>query len=401
LNHRRSNEIANKLPLFLSGFLLFLSSWIVIPAPTFSLLPLAVGAPEISPVLAMGNAIALLGAIPGLKTSNFCRSAIGCSLAGLILCSLPLLQLPIALQRANAAMETALGKDYLVQIPPAVRTTLRRQPFVLKDLFVGLPTASVRHTPNVRFTTFDGFLLTLEIYRPPRRGRYPAIAVIYGGAWQSGNPSQNAVFNRYMAARGYTVVAIDYRHAPNYRFPVQLQDVQAALQFIHQNAATYEIDPTRIALMGWSAGAHLAMLAAYQSDDTIPFRAVVNYYGPVDLIQGYNDLPFPDPLDVRAVLEAFLGGSPTQVPTQYQRASPIYYVKPQLPPTLLVYGSRDHIVKVTFGEQLYERLRSTGNAVVFLKLPWAEHAFDLVFRGLGNQVALYYTERFLARTLQN
>ncbi|NET35648.1 MAG: alpha/beta hydrolase [Cyanothece sp. SIO1E1] len=60
------------------------------------------------------------------------------------------------------------------------------------------------------------------------------------------------------------IVAIDYHHAPRYRFPTQLQDVQTALAFIRQQAAAYEIDPEHMAIMGWSAGAHLAMLAAYQ-----------------------------------------------------------------------------------------------------------------------------------------
>jgi acetyl esterase/lipase len=201
-----------------------------------------------------------------------------------------------------------------------------------------------------------------------------------------------------MTAQGYTVVAIDYRHAPRYRFPAQLQDVQAALQFILQQAANYEIDPTRIAVMGWSAGAHLASLAAYQPNTT-PFRAVINYYGPTNLLQGYNEPPSPDPINTKAVLTAFLGGSPQQVATQYNLASPVNYVKSNLPPTLLIYGDRDHLVKPIFGQQLYQRLRATGNTAILIKIPWAEHSFDSVFAGMSNQIALYYTERFLAWAL--
>ena len=202
-----------------------------------------------------------------------------------------------------------------------------------------------------------------------------------------------------MAARGYTVFAIDYRHAPRYRFPSQLNDVQAAITFIRQHASKYEADPERLAVLGRSSGAHLAMLAAYQADAP-PIRAVVNYYGPVNLTTGYLEPPRPDPLNVRALLRAFLGGSPKELPKQYQVASPVNYVKPQLPPTLLVYGSRDHVVQARFGRQMHEHLRSVGNTAILLEIPWAEHAFDAIFQGVSNQLALYYTERFLAWALR-
>lgn len=150
--------------------------------------------------------------------------------------------------------------------------------------------------------------------------------------------------------------------------------------------------------MGRSAGAHLAMLASYTSD-TIPWRAVVNYYGPVDLKKGYTDLPFPDPLDIRAVLQDFLGGTPAEVPKQYEIASPWHYIRPNLPPSLLVYARRDRLVKAQFGRDLYENLQRHNNRVILLEIPWSEHVFDAAFSGLGNQLALYYTERFLAWAL--
>lgn len=81
-------------------------------------------------------------------------------------------------------------------------------------------------------------------------------------------------------------------------------------------------------------------------------------------------------------------------------ASPIHYVRPNLPPTLLVYGNRDHIVKPIFSQQLHDRLRFTNNTSVPIALPWAEHSFDAVFREIGNQIALYYTEGFLAWALR-
>lgn len=126
---------------------------------------------------------------------------------------------------------------------------------------------------------------------------------------------------------------------------------------------------------------------------------MVNYYGPVNLPGGYKTPPNPDPINTRAVLKAFLGGSLKELPNQYEIASPINYLTHPLPPTLLIYGSRDHLVEARFGRQMYERLHDSGNTAVFLEIPWAEHAFDAVFNGVSNQLALYYTERFLAWAL--
>ena len=391
--------IYQSLALLLSGVGLFLSSWIVIPAPTFPLLILGVGAPEVSPWLLVLNAIALVLVRVNLRPRLLKRLALGASLIGLFLSVLPLVQLPATQHRMAAAMVDGLGADYMAGIPSAVQRQMRSHPFVLADVFRGINPGKCRYTGGIRFATLNGVPLNLDIYRPPLVGQYPALVVLYGGGWQNGSPSLNPGFSRYMAARGYTVFAIDYRHAPRYQFPTQLHDVRAALSFIQQHAVEYETDPTRLALLGRSAGGHLAMLAAYQPD-ALPVRAVVSYYGPFNLTQGYREPPNPDPLNVRAVLEAFLGGSPDELPEQYAKASPVSYVTRPLPPTLLVHGSRDHIVEVRFAKAMYQRLRAVGSTSILLEIPWAEHAFDAIFQGPSNQLALYYTERFLAWALQ-
>jgi acetyl esterase/lipase len=383
----------------LSGIGLFLSVWIVIPAPTFQLLTLGVGAPELSPWLAVLNAFALVLALVGKQGSWLQRLVLCASLLGLFFSALPLVQLPATERRMAAAMVKGLGADYLAGIPVEVRTRMRSHPFVLADAFRGIETGKVRYTTGIQFAAPNGVPLTMDIYQPPQAGKYPAIITIYGGGWQGGNPMQNADFNRYMAARGYTLFAIDYRHAPRYRFPAQLDDVRAARRFIQQHAADYDADPERIALLGRSAGGHLAMLSAYQPD-ALPVRAVVSYYGPFNLTKGYKEPPNPDPLDVRAVLSAFLGGSPDELPQQYAKASPASYVTRPLPPTLLVHGSRDHIVEVRFARKMYQRLQASGSTSILLEVPWAEHVFDTIFHGPSNQLALYYTERFLAWALK-
>ena len=377
---------------------LFLSLWVVVPAPTAFLLPLGVGAPEVSPWLIVINAIALLLAVSIRKTWLY-KVILGGGLLGLFLSLLPLIQLPIANTQFANEMATVLGTDYLSEIPQAVRAQMRPQPFVLADVFRGIPLKKVRIKRNITFASPDGIALKLNSYQPLATGKYPALVMIYGGAWKQGSPSNHETFSRYIAAQGYSVVAIDYRHAPQYRFPDQLQDIRAALQYIQHHAEALEIDSQRMALMGRSAGAHLALLAAY-GQDSIRFQAVVNYYGPTDLAKAYYAPPFPDPINTRAVLEDFLGGTPEELPEMYQQASPINYINPDLPPSLLIYAGRDHLVEAKYGSQLEKQLRRLGNHAVLLTIPWAEHAFDAVFSGVSNQLALYYTERFLAWALQ-
>ena len=386
------------LAFFLSLAGLFLSLWIVVPAPTLFLLPLGVLAPELSPWLICVNASALTLIITHFSPKGFSGVALISSLLGLFLSLLPLLQLPTTQKKVEAEMANTLGADYLNQISPARQRQMRPRPFILRDVFRGIPIREVRIQHGIIFASPDGYELKLNTYRPLPIGKYPTLIVLYGGAWRQGTPDKNESFSRYFAAQGYSVIAIDYRHSPQYQFPTQLEDVQTALHYILSHAQELEVDTERLAIMGRSAGAHLAMLVAYQSD-TIPFRAVVNYYGPVNLLKAYSDPPFPDPINTRAVLRDFLGGTPEDFLALYQQASPLNHLKPKLPPSLLVYAQRDHLVQAQFGRELYAQMQAQDNLAVWVEIPWAEHVFDAVFSGVSNQLALYYTERFLAWAL--
>ena len=385
------------VPLLLSMLGFFLSLWIVIPAPTFSLLPLGVGAPEVSPWLITINGSALLLTVLNYNYELSALCLIG-SLLGLMLSILPLSQLSKTNSQFAAEMTAGLGKDYLQRIPQDLHLQMRPQPFILPDVFRGIGHKEVRIERGIIFASPDRVDLKLNLYQPLGTGKYPGLMILYGGAWRSGSPNSYEKFSCYMAAQGYSVIAIDYRHAPKYKFPAQLEDVESAWQYIQDHADTWQVDIQRMAVLGRSAGGHLATLAAYKKDG-IPFRAVVSYYAPTDLIAGYYDPPVPNPINTRNILHNFLGGTPEELSQVYKQASPKSYVRESLPPSLLIYGSRDHVVQAKFGRQLYSQLRATGNRAVWLEIPWAEHAFDAIFPGVGNQLALYYTERFIASLL--
>jgi acetyl esterase/lipase len=382
--------------LLISIVSLFLCSWIIIPAPIFSLLPLSVATPEISPALLSFNLLLLLVLIQQKRKPKL---ALSLALIALILSALPLAQLPKAQAQADRNLNTFLNSiQKSVNVQNSTVQNIRSKAFSLRDFISGIPQSPIRETQNLTFTS-DNTQLSLNLYRPSSPGLNPTIVTIYGGAWQRGTPNSDAVFNRYLASQGYSVWAISYRHAPAYTFPTQLQDVQAALRFIQNHAVEYEVDLNHVAIVGRSAGAQLASLAAYGASP-FPIQSIVNYYGPVNLTSGYYNLPTPDPIDSRSVLTAFLGGTPAEFPDRYIQASPINSVKPGLPPSLLIYGGRDHIVESRFGKHLAEALTQNQNPVLFIEIPWADHAFDAVFQGVSNQFALYYVDRFLAATLK-
>lgn len=350
------------LVLFTAAALFFLSLWIVIPAPTMTLLPLGVGAPEISPLLLVG---ALLTAVLAWKVrgqTQYISLALAVIASGLFI-------FPIA------------------QYPGGV-------PLSLQTLALGVETGEPRIARGIRFAEAGGVPLTVDIYRPASdTTSAPIVVQIYGGAWQRGAPGDDAVFASHLASRGYVVFAIDYRHAPAWKWPTQLDDVRTALAWVRARAKEYGADASKIALFGRSAGAQLAMVTGLQDPGV---RAVVSYYGPVNLTQGWREPPRPDPIGSRSTLETYIGGTPDQMPERYREASPISYVSAKAPRTLLIYGTRDHVVQVRFGRQLRDALRAAGASSELIEIPWAEHAFDAIPGGLSGQVALFHTEQFLA-----
>lgn len=388
------------LALLLSVASVFLAMFIVVPAPNRTLLPLGVGAPEVSAWLLAGGCVALLLALASLRTRWSARVAALLSIVTIGLAATPILRFDAVANNADEQLRVAFGGTYLDSIPPVVRSDFRTTPLVGRDLLLGLPKSTKllrieRHRP---FAVVDGDTLTMTVYAPTDTFANAVLVQIYGGAWQRGTPDDYAEFAEYFAAQGYTVVAIDYRHAPRAQFPAQTDDVRRALTYIGEHAAELHADTSRMALLGRSAGAHLAMMAAYAADAP-SIRGVVNFYGPVDLVEGYRQPPRPDPLDVRAVESAFLGGTPDDMLARYRAASPITLVTRKLPPTLLLYGGRDHIVEPRFGALLAGRLRAEGSTVVHVEIPWAEHAFDAVPQGPSSQLSRYVIERFLASVL--
>lgn len=270
----------------------------------------------------------------------------------------------------------------------------RREPFVIPELLRPLALPAIRFEERA-FREHEGASLTLDIYRPAyEHGPLPGVIVIHGGAWGGGSNSEFVALNAYLAARDYVVVSINYRLAPKWPFPAGRDDVLAALAYIKIYGPQFGVDPSRIAILGRSAGAQLALLAAYTAGDPA-IKGAISIYGPTDLRFGYEHPAPAGVFDTRSVLHEYLGGPPSSASEAYFAASPINFVTATSPPTLLIHGMKDSIVTPEESTRLEERLNQAGVKHLFVRLPWATHGCDKSFGGPCGQIATYAVERFL------
>ena len=240
--------------------------------------------------------------------------------------------------------------------------------------------------------------LRLDLYGAPNGKSRPLVVMIHGGSWSGGDRTQLPAIARRLAHDGWAVASIAYRLAPANRFPAAFDDVRAAVDFLRENAEQLGLDADRVVLYGRSAGAHLALLAAYRWH--APFvRGVVALYAPTDLVWSWEHPSNPLVLNTPVTLGAFLGGGPSESATMrelYRDASPIEWVDAASPPTLLVHGERDGLVFPRQTERLAEVLDAANIPHFALLLPWATHGCEASLAGPSGQLVEASVRYFLS-----
>jgi acetyl esterase/lipase len=390
--------LGNFFALLLACMVAALELWTLVPAPTIATLVAAVAVPELAPwfalvTLALGVLVQTIArGWPRLVATLLCAFAFGCALV-------PLVLLPATLAAADRELTQTLGVDYQDAASDAQRAGMQGVPYSIAATFFGLRAPhGILIDRNVPYAASDGTKLALDLYRPALPGPHAAVVLVYGGAWIFGQRSDLADIAGRLAGAGFTTVVVDYRKAPAYRFPTQLDDVRAGIRALVAHARAWDADPHRIGICGFSAGGELALLAAYAPENG-HIAAAAGVYAPTDLIGGYEFPPVPDPVDVRRILTTYLAGPPLTRRPSYAAGSPIDAVRPSLPPTLLIGGARDELVRIAFQHKMRDALRVHQNTVASLEIPWSNHAFDTIPNSIGGQFVRYYLERFFAATL--
>jgi len=244
------------------------------------------------------------------------------------------------------------------------------------------------------YNKYPDLNLTMDYFPSQKVGNRPCVVVVHGGSWNKGDNKQLPQLNSYLASRGYNVAAITYRLAPKYQTPAPVEDVHAAFAYLRAHAAELHIDTNNFILLGRSAGAQIALLAAYTLHEP-GLKAVIDYYGPADMVWGYSIPSSRLIMDSRKVMRDYIGGAYQQVPQKFAACSPLEFVGKQALPTLIIHGENDVLVSPEHSRRLNLKLEQNGIKHFYLKLPWATHGFDFNLNGPGGQLATYTVERFL------
>jgi acetyl esterase/lipase len=222
--------------------------------------------------------------------------------------------------------------------------------------------------PDVVYCTADNVALKMDIQYPKQStgATLPVAVNIHGGSWSAGDKtrSDSAADIPELVGRGYVVVSVNYRLAPKYKFPAQIQDVKCAIRFLRTNAARLDIDPKRIGAWGCSAGGHLAALLGV-TDPSNGFDGTTQYLDQSSRVQAVallstpTDITLYDPV-ARADMLLRVFGATTGTNPQLVKASPTSYISSDDAPFLIVQGDKDNTVSPLNGKRLYDKLAAVG-----------------------------------------
>jgi acetyl esterase/lipase len=177
-----------------------------------------------------------------------------------------------------------------------------------------------------------------DIYLPRRHSTAPAVLLVHGGGWEGSDGRwQMEPIAKRLAKRGYVVLNVTYRLAPRWIYPAPVEDLQEAVKWLRCHAVAHRIDPQRIAIFGYSAGGHLALLTGLmEGPRDSHLQAIVAGGAP-------SDLTF---YPAGRLVPQFLGGTITQIPTRFKEASPVNDVTKNSPPLFIYHGTGDQLVPV-------------------------------------------------------
>ena len=220
----------------------------------------------------------------------------------------------------------------------------------------------------------------LDIYLPANaKGKLPLVIFIHGGGWLSNDKYADIGYMKKTVAEivsaGFALASIDYRFSTQAVFPAQIQDCNRAVSFLYDNADKFGFDKNRFAVMGFSAGGHLASLLGLSKNSKVDnffmpgssrsfsIKAVVDFYGPAELIL------FPGADDEKSPEGILIGAAPLVRPDLAKAASPVTYVDKNDPPFLIIHGEKDNLVSPRQSHLLQAWLNIVGvqNELIMVK----------------------------------
>lgn len=251
--------------------------------------------------------------------------------------------------------------------------------------------AQPRVIENISYVDNDNSAAhTLDLYFPPgEHTKAPLLVWIHGGAWKEGDKQPSPMMP--LLVRGFAVAGINYRFAPDHKFPAQIYDCKAAIRWLRKHADEYGFDKNRIGVFGISAGGHLAALLGATNGvkelegnvgvtgESSDVQSVVAWCGVGNLSTLHAQAGQDDQLDYdsdQAPVSMFLGGTAKKMPEIAKAASPVTYLKPGLKvPCLIMHAVKDPVVPFAQSQELYEAWKKTGAPATLESVKSDQHIF--------------------------
>lgn len=264
---------------------------------------------------------------------------------------------------------------------------------------------------TIVYARHDGQDLPLDVYRPKARpdGKpAPVFIYVHGGGWGAETLRQREADYRWFVERGYLVMSFEYPLAAESRatWNVTHPLLGCALVWANANAARFGGDPGRLALWGESAGGNLVLNISYMANagtlkpacpGALPhIAATAALYPVIDPERMYHN---PAPLIGifgRMMTTRYTGGTPGQYPDRYREIGSGTHIAPTAPPTLLIIPEADHLVVPQAAYSFADKARAAGIRTELIRMPYAEHSFDLRSGNIGNQLVRQAMLGFLA-----
>lgn len=255
------------------------------------------------------------------------------------------------------------------------------QGLTLKDIKMSQP------DEQVVYANHDGQDLTISIYNPQEKSEklQPVYVYIHGGGWCSNNAETNSNMHRQMADAGFVGFSVNYRlctsgSVDNPTWDKAIYDCAEAMNWIKKHAEEYGGDADRIFLAGESAGGNLVlqysgMTSQGKLDAPVP-DAVLALYPAIDLQWTEDNARYMTPFHLPGIVSAYVGGPLNEYPDRLSFVSPLTYMNPDLPPVLIIHGTKDTLVDIEASEEYKKQADEIGADVTLIELPYTNHGTD-------------------------
>jgi acetyl esterase/lipase len=300
--------------------------------------------------------------------------------------------------------QTFVQSDTSFTVYSAFDKAVKEYPFI-KIVKPVLP-KNVIAEDNIVYKSVEGHKLRLDLFYPKDGNKYPAVLLIHGGGWSSGDKSHLVPMAQKLALKGYVAASLEYRLSPEAKYPAAIYDIKDAIKWLRANAEKYKIDTNKIAALGCSAGGHLAALAGTtngltkfedkngDSKHSSNVQAIVDMDGVLDFTDPHESGKDKDPLKPSAG-KRWLGYSYKENPEIWVEVSPLTYVGKNTPPIAFINsslprfrGGHEETREILKKYNIYYEVHTIPDTPhpFWLFHPWFEKAFQYVVNFLNKSL---------------